>query len=51
MKINKIKISPEQLTTYKGQEIVRRQREVNGGYDQIIIATDQDLDRRKPIIF
>lgn len=45
MKLTKIeRLSQAQTTSYKGQQNVRRLRESKGGYDNIIIATDQDLD-------
>jgi hypothetical protein len=48
MKLQNVKkingLSAEQIKMYKSQKNVTRQREVTGGYDYVVYATDQDLD-------
>jgi hypothetical protein len=44
MKIEKIKIKDVDLTKYKNQNTVRRSKEIKGGYEKIVFASDQDLD-------
>lgn len=44
MKITKIDKSKVNLVTYKSQNTIRRGKDVRGGFDQIVMATDQDLD-------
>lgn len=44
-KIKEIKeIGKEELKKYGEQKNITRNREVFGGYDRIVFATDQDLD-------
>jgi len=43
-KVQKIQMTTQMKVSYKGQQNVRRLRESKGGYEQIIFATDQDLD-------
>lgn len=44
MKIEEIKIDTKHMSEYKEQKNVKRNKEVRGGYENIIIASDQDLD-------
>ena len=44
MKIEKIKITNEQLKEYKANPNVKRRKILKGGYKQIVYASDQDLD-------
>lgn len=48
MKLTKIKITPELLKKYNSQKNVFRKRESKCSYNNILSATDADLDRRKP---
>lgn len=45
MKLEKIKnITNFDLEKYKKNTLIRRSKEVKGGFDRIVYATDQDLD-------
>mgnify|MGYP001055801204 CR=1 FL=1 len=43
------KLTDSQIKNYAAQSMTRRRTEHKGGYEHVVFATDQDLDRRKPI--
>ncbi len=44
MKIKEIKASEVDLKKYKSQKCIRRSVENVGGFEKIVVASDEDLD-------